>query len=704
MNGKQSLYLSIIAIVIATIALGMAFYKTPGPEGPQGPQGATGPAGPQGPAGEQGPPGTDGVVDYSLILPEKGLVVTLNDAEIGSDLKTVVTLGITDPNGLPIHPDDLIGIRFMLAYIGVDEATGQTSYNNYFIQTTTGAPYALDGETLQPALESWLNPDRDSGGSWEEVGTGVYEYIFGNALPSDYDRGATHVLALYAERDPVGDGRHGESISNIVYAFVPDGSEVETTRLISDTETCNKCHDPLEAHGGVRQEYVLCLMCHNPDARDPESGNSVDMAPMIHKIHRGAELHEVEEGDSYYIIGHGGSVHDYSTVHFPTEIRSCEVCHTGPDGDNYVTQPSRDVCGSCHDNVDFETGENHGPGLPQHSDEDCSSCHQATMSSEFDASIPGAHVIDTRSSKLTGVNFEILSVVNTGPGEYPTVTYTITEDDGDPIDIEAMDRVRFIVAGPTTDFAEYWREDGGLDSVDNGDGTYSYTLENPIPADATGSYGIGIEGRKVVDLDEERTGLRDTAYNDVYYFAVTDNLVVPRRTIVSQENCDSCHEELAAHGSNRKNVQYCVFCHIPSEIGEEDGIAFTVDMKYMIHKIHRGEEAETEYFEFNELRYSGDLRNCAACHVDESYSLPLASGVLPTSVSQEGELLWTKPPTTSVCSSCHDSEATAAHAELQTTESGVESCAVCHGEGKESDVATVHGGIHYAENVLYNLD
>jgi len=44
-----------------------------------------------------------------------------------------------------------------------------------------------------------------------EKGTGVYEYTYEDPLPVENDVSATRVLALYAERDPV--GRHGESIS-----------------------------------------------------------------------------------------------------------------------------------------------------------------------------------------------------------------------------------------------------------------------------------------------------------------------------------------------------------------------------------------------------------------------------------------------------------------------------------------------------------
>ncbi len=118
--------------------------------------------------------------------------------------------------------------------------------------------------------------------------------------------------------------------------------------------------------------------------------------------------------------------------------RSCEICHTGPNGDNYKTKFGRDVCGSFHDNIGFETGESHGLGLPKSSDGECSSCHQANLSSKFGAFIPGVNVIEARAPSLLGVKFEILSVTITAPGEYPPVNYTITEDNGDPIRLDEM--------------------------------------------------------------------------------------------------------------------------------------------------------------------------------------------------------------------------------------------------------------------------
>ncbi len=116
--------------------------------------------------------------------------------------------------------------------------------------------------------------------------------------------------------------------------------------------------------------------------------------------------------------------------------------------------------------------------------------------------------------------------------------------------------------------------------------------------------------------------------------AVTDEEAVPRRQIVSDAKCETCHENLALHGSNRHNASgYCQICHNPLADDspyreEEDMPARTIDFKMLIHRIHMGEELENDYTQigyrgtahnFNHVVYPGDLRNCAKCHVDDSW-------------------------------------------------------------------------------------
>jgi OmcA/MtrC family decaheme c-type cytochrome len=86
---------------------------------------------------------------------------------------------------------------------------------------------------------------------------------------------------------------------------------------IAATANCNRCHDPLAVHGSGRREVQYCVTCHNPGTVDPESTNTVDMKVMIHKIHMGANLPSVQEGQPYYIVGFRGSVNDYSNLHYP---------------------------------------------------------------------------------------------------------------------------------------------------------------------------------------------------------------------------------------------------------------------------------------------------------------------------------------------------------------------------------------------------
>ena len=70
----------------------------------------------------------------------------------------------------------------------------------------------------------------------------------------------------------------------------------------------------------------------------------------------------------YRIWGFRDSLHEYSTVNYTKDIDDCANCHTGGGADeaNWNTVPTREACGSCHDDVDFDTGANHpSPGTAQ---------------------------------------------------------------------------------------------------------------------------------------------------------------------------------------------------------------------------------------------------------------------------------------------------------------------------------------------------
>ena len=85
--------------------------------------------------------------------------------------------------------------------------------------------------------------------------------------------------------------------------------------------------------------------------------------------------------------------------------------------------------------------------------------------------------------------------------------------------------------------------------------------------------------------------------------------------------------------------------------------------------------------------FTGDLRNCDACHVNGSQNVPTPDGALPTITNNA----WWTPmqPDSAACLSCHDDDDSAAHAYSNTAFFG-ESCSTCHGEGKEAAVDKVH--------------
>jgi OmcA/MtrC family decaheme c-type cytochrome len=628
------------------------------------------------------------------VLPKPGLKVEITDVTIPGDRKPVVTFNITDERGNAldrngVRTEGRVTLRFIIAWI----KQGQRQYTAYTVRRQTGAVLG----TVEQA-------NTDSGGTFAEIGPGTYTYTFGTVLPADFDRNATHTVGVYADRDlTVFDGN--DYVGQDTFDFVPSGGQVTVVRDVVADQSCNKCHDPLSAHGGGRQTVALCVLCHTPQTADPDTGNTVDFKVMIHKIHEGANLPSVQAGTPYQIIGFNQTVIDFSTVRFPQDTRNCDTCHSGAtQAMNFLSKPSRAACSSCHDNVNFATGQGHA-SIPQADDNACQFCHLPTSATEFDLSVAGAHVIPTKSRQLPGTSFEIVGAANTNPGNQPTVTFRIKDDAGNTIMPSQMTSFSAIIGGPTTDYAGFFREDA-RSATPASNGAFSYTFRVPIPADAKGTYTVGLEGYRNITINTamgQTTTVRDAGDNVTQSFAVTDVMPVARRAVVDINNCNACHDRLSLHGSNRNNnVQYCALCHNPNQTDvarrpADQLPADSVDLKFMIHRIHTGEELENNYTvfgfgnvpnDYNEVRYPAHLQNCTKCHLTGTQLIASPSiGRLPTVTPRS--FVNPTPPVSTACIGCHDSEATLAHAVLNTASFG-EACAVCHGEGRDFAVSRVH--------------
>jgi len=634
-----------------------------------------------------------GQVEYYMTDEEKdyirpGLTTEIVSVVIGDDRRPVVELSFVDDMDLPLDRAGAltpgpITASFVLAWWD-DELRQYTAY------TTRVQTSPITGVTAVQA-------SADSGGSWEDLEIGRARYTFGTVLPDGFDASRTHTLYVYSRRNTI-EMVGKEYFSDPDYDFRPDGEEVTETWGSLQTETCNACHDPLALHGGPRRAVKGCVTCHQPQSIDPDTGNTVDMKVMVHKIHMGADLPSVQAGTPYIIIGNRQSVHDYSEILYPMDVRNCTSCHPpeAAQGHVWYSEPGRAACGACHDDIDWVTGENHAGG-PAADDQYCAVCHQPQGTNEFDPSVMGAHTIPTKSAQLAGLNMEILEVTGAEPGGFPVVTFRLTNGDGSLVDYTTLARLRFVAGGSTTDYTVDFREDGLEGTTVSGD-TLIHTFVEPIPEDATGTWAIAGEASREVIIDDgtdEGLEVSEPAFNPIVYVAVTDDEPVERREVVTTENCNRCHDVLAFHGGRRLNVQECMICHNPLLTDEEErepgDPAESGHMKWMIHRIHTGAELVNGYElagnDYSHIGYPGDRRNCEGCHAEGTYGVPLPEGTLETPTARD----WYTPmqPAAAACLSCHSSVDAAAHAYVNTAPFG-EACAACHGADREFSVDQVH--------------
>lgn len=673
-------------------------------------------------------------------------------ASIPEDGRAVVDFQLTDGNNVAILDLELSNLRFVLAKLQASPLGNTTgSWQSYVNQIE-------EAGAVGTGTEDKLQATYEREGEFTNNGDGSYRYRYATdvnnldpawlaqaeleGLDLTYEPERTHRVAIQFDGNP-------NDTANPWYDFVPaTGATSNVFNMdIAATANCNRCHDPLGIHGGNRREVAYCVTCHNPGSTDANSGNTVDMKTMIHKIHAGANLPSVQEGGRYVIYGFRNSEHDYSNLHYPQDTRNCVNCHVGTgtgagledtlvltaQGDNWAQIPSKAACGSCHDTSRHVQGQDEAA---------CASCHQE---GGIAGSIADSHLIPVQEARKAFAA-SIENVTNTQPGDFPTVTYRITNPaTGEDYDVKNdplfLGGIRVGTSWSSSDFhntgngsdenASQVQTDAVGPAVDNGDGSFSVTMPVAIPdgglppgVAATGSGLASIEGHPSVEIEGEATNV---PLGDAHlYFSIDepDGQAVERRVSVTIQQCNACHQTLVLHGSNRSdNIDTCASCHNPRNTdlrqrrramdpptdGKDEE---SIDFKTMVHGIHAAAIREqplevvgfggftTYRYTTDAVHYPGDLANCTACHTEDGYKLPLADGVLGTTVDTGNDIAsrlddTVVTPQAAVCSSCHDSAISKAHMEttggasFNTTQFAidnqevVETCSVCHNGEQE---------------------
>ena len=591
-----------------------------------------------------------------------GLAITVTGATIASDGTITAQYTLADPNGLPL---DNAGVTtpgtISTSFVAAVLPNSQEQYTAYTTRAASGT-----------VISSTQQPGADSGGTLTSLGNGAYQYVFKTKAPAGFDKTATHTIGIYGSRNLTAFSL-GTNYASTTFGFVPAGGNVTHTRDVIRTASCDQCHDQLSAHGGSRRGVDLCVLCHTPQNIDPNSGLTVDFKFFIHKIHMGSQLPSVIAGGSYSITASFGTS-DYSKVVDPADPRRCAVCHQQNTGaaqaKAFLMNPTRVACGSCHDDVNFATGQNH-PGGPRFDDNLCATCHIPQGEIPFDASIQGAHVVPTDTaaqypqnpnSMLNGLNLSITGVTNTNAGQAPLVAFTLLDNNKKPLPLSALGSFSFTMAGPTNDY--------GYTIFGNATSTPGYVTESALSGiemrrqwklhlllhqrgsgESEGTYAIGGEARRTETVLAGTTSQQSVQYgalNPVSYFSVDGSPVETRRQVVALANCNVCHVALSLHGTLRSNTEYCVMCHNPSNTDAVTRAAATVpadkaappqgiNFNLLVHRIHDGVNVIADggkpyivvgfggsHNDFSGVLFPGltptgqatNLANCAFCHVN----------------------------------------------------------------------------------------
>ncbi|MEH6534407.1 MAG: OmcA/MtrC family decaheme c-type cytochrome [Photobacterium frigidiphilum] len=632
-------------------------------------------------------------------------LVSIDSVTENADHTLTIQFSATNENDIA-----LIGLnapRFTVAKL-VPEQDGQPSEWVSLINKV--ATSKIDNTTK--ALQATYDSDSENEGRFTDNGNGTYTFKLKETVLTAvnpltgasiaWDAGATHRLGMHLSPYT------NENLANATYDWVPSGSSIVDQRNIVDTATCNNCHEELEAHDG-RIETKYCVTCHNPGSTDPESGNSVDFTPMIHKIHRGANLPSMAakgDGAVYEIVGYQGSVHTYaknvagdiSGKEFPQDIRNCSNCHTAdneatPQGDSWKLNANIVGCTSCHDDIAFTQEElDQDVWKRQHPNgfvglDTCTSCHgdnsgntspafaHETVRSQAKSAADNLTISIERVERAAPGFIEVDMLIKLyGAGIASFADLIDPNGDTDTSDSLLLSKKGYLLVnndqGQGFELSygaiQVHLEDA-ITCVPNGSGLFTCTVtdpgttgtlslvttEMPICANGKSAGGDLIACNAVEDAYTQVEVV--PAHNVKAYYNLND--LSPATDYVEKfgatmESCTNCHDDdgfhMTRHGAT--DSAECTNCHNATRAAYYVGRP--ADLKSHVHTLHANNDSSHAMDS-----YPGNIETCTACHTEDQYDIPLAKNMRSSGARTVADYNTTPnmfiSPMVTVCASCH---------------------------------------------------
>jgi OmcA/MtrC family decaheme c-type cytochrome len=334
------------------------------------------------------------IPEYSTSVP--GINIVLNKVVGAAGSKPIVTFTITNNAGqaIPMSYLSANGGSLSLSLTGPTSNNGGASFGTASANTPGYVTESAIGSTCTSA--------------------GVCTYTFTNAIPAGSTgtwmigvecRASITLLPGTTQATTASYSAH-----NSVINFSVDGSVPVPRRTVVAMANCDRCHVDLELHGALRNDVTYCPVCHNPNNTDfttrPTATvaadkalppQAINFALMVHKIHSGVNM--AAYGQTYIVVGHGGSHNDFSGVLYPamsptggvSDTTICEMCHAAgtenidpigklavvdPQGLESPTPATTSACTACH--LDTASYAHADTNTDPKFGEACSVCHGAS--------------------------------------------------------------------------------------------------------------------------------------------------------------------------------------------------------------------------------------------------------------------------------------------------------------------------------------